>query len=306
MVHLYTIMLAWIYLSAAIATEVVGTVFLRFTDGFTRPAPSILVIVTYVLSLWLTALALKSLEISLAYAVWAGVGTAAIAIIGMATLGESVNALKLASIVLVIGGVVGLNLSGRTSLRWRPRRGRLRGVASRSWRRPFASSGATGRQAVTHRAVAEEAGVPLGSTTYYFDSRDDLLGQALEHVSAQEVERYASLGEQLRTVKSGRRARGPADLPSSSRPPRTASPTSPSTSSGSRPGAVPTSARPPRAGATPSSAPWRAHWRRWAAPIRRPTRAWSSPPSTDSASACWPARTIPRPQRRSCGRSCGA
>jgi small multidrug resistance pump len=105
-------MLAWIYLSAAIATEVIGTVFLRFTDGFTRPVPSILVIVTYAASLWLTALALRQLEISLAYAVWAGVGTAAVAVIGMATLGESVNALKLASIALVIGGVVGLNLSG--------------------------------------------------------------------------------------------------------------------------------------------------------------------------------------------------
>jgi small multidrug resistance pump len=104
-------MLAWIYLSAAIATEVVGTVFLRYTDGFTRPGPSILVVATFVISLWLTALALKSLEVSLAYAVWAGVGTAAIAVIGMAALGESVNALKLASIVLVIGGVVGLNLS---------------------------------------------------------------------------------------------------------------------------------------------------------------------------------------------------
>jgi small multidrug resistance pump len=64
------------------------------------------------LSLWLTALALKGLEISLAYAVWAGVGTAAIAVIGMTAMGETVNALKLASIVLVIGGVVGLNLSG--------------------------------------------------------------------------------------------------------------------------------------------------------------------------------------------------
>jgi TetR/AcrR family transcriptional regulator, regulator of biofilm formation and stress response len=64
--------------------------------------------------------------------------------------------------------------------------------------------GRKGREAVTHRAVAEEAGVPLGSTTYYFDSRDDLLGQALEHVSAQEVERYRRLGEELRTVKSGR------------------------------------------------------------------------------------------------------
>jgi DNA-binding transcriptional regulator YbjK len=64
--------------------------------------------------------------------------------------------------------------------------------------------GRDGREAVTHRAVAEEAGVPLGSTTYYFDSRDDLLGQALEHVSAQEVERYGRLGEELRSVKSGR------------------------------------------------------------------------------------------------------
>jgi DNA-binding transcriptional regulator YbjK len=64
--------------------------------------------------------------------------------------------------------------------------------------------GRKGREAVTHRAVAEEAGVPLGSTTYYFDSRDDLLGQALEHVSAQEVERYRRLGEELRAVKSGR------------------------------------------------------------------------------------------------------
>ena len=64
--------------------------------------------------------------------------------------------------------------------------------------------GRDGREAVTHRAVAEEAGVPLGSTTYYFDSRDDLLGQALEHVAVQEVERYGRLGEELRSVKSGR------------------------------------------------------------------------------------------------------
>jgi DNA-binding transcriptional regulator YbjK len=64
--------------------------------------------------------------------------------------------------------------------------------------------GRSGREAVTHRAVAQEASVPLGSTTYYFDSRDDLLGQALEHVAANEVDRYARLGEDLRKVKSGR------------------------------------------------------------------------------------------------------
>jgi small multidrug resistance pump len=103
---------AWTYLAAAIASEVVGTVFLRYTDGFTRPLLSALVVATYAVSLWLTALALRQLEISLAYAVWAGVGTAAVAVIGIAALGESVNTLKLASIALVIAGVVGLNLSG--------------------------------------------------------------------------------------------------------------------------------------------------------------------------------------------------
>ena len=64
--------------------------------------------------------------------------------------------------------------------------------------------GRSGRGAVTHRAVAEEAGVPLGSTTYYFDSRDDLLGQALEHVAASEAERYDRRAQELREVKTPR------------------------------------------------------------------------------------------------------
>jgi TetR/AcrR family transcriptional regulator, regulator of biofilm formation and stress response len=64
--------------------------------------------------------------------------------------------------------------------------------------------GREGREAVTHRAVAEEAGVPLGSTTYYFDSRDDLLGQALEHVARMEIERHGKLGENLLKAKTPR------------------------------------------------------------------------------------------------------
>ncbi len=90
-------MLAWIYLAAAITTEVIGTVFLRFTDGFTRPLLSALVVVIYGVSLWLTALALRELEVSLAYAVWAGVGTAAVAVIGMAAMGESARSSSPAS-----------------------------------------------------------------------------------------------------------------------------------------------------------------------------------------------------------------
>jgi len=62
--------------------------------------------------------------------------------------------------------------------------------------------GRSGRQAVTHRAVAEEAGVPLGSTTYYFESRDDLLRQALEYVAASEVGRYREREEELRKVQT--------------------------------------------------------------------------------------------------------
>jgi small multidrug resistance pump len=89
-----------------------GTVGLRWTDGFTRPLPSALVIALFVISLWFAALAVRELDVSLVYAVWAGIGTAVVAVIGMTTLGESVNALKLASLALVIGGVVGLNLSG--------------------------------------------------------------------------------------------------------------------------------------------------------------------------------------------------
>jgi TetR/AcrR family transcriptional regulator, regulator of biofilm formation and stress response len=62
--------------------------------------------------------------------------------------------------------------------------------------------GRSGREAVTHRAVAEEAGVPLGSTTYYFDSRDDLLAQALEHVAQRETERFQKLAEELRRAET--------------------------------------------------------------------------------------------------------
>lgn len=105
-------MTAWLYLALAIASEVSGTVALRYADGFTKFGPSAIVIAGYAVSVWLLALALKELEISLAYAVWAGIGTAAIALIGMGMMGESVNALKIASLGLVIAGVVGLNLAG--------------------------------------------------------------------------------------------------------------------------------------------------------------------------------------------------
>lgn len=105
-------MLAWTYLLAAIATEVAATVALKESDGFSRMFPSLIVVVGYGLSFWFLALALKHLELSLVYAVWAGLGTAAIALIGIASFGEPATAMKLGSIALVIAGVIGINFAG--------------------------------------------------------------------------------------------------------------------------------------------------------------------------------------------------
>jgi len=99
-------------LAIAIACEVAATLSLRYSDGFSRPVPSALVVVGYVISFWLLALVLRDLSIGTTYAIWAGAGTAALALIGIVALGEPATAVKLASIGLIIAGVIGLNLSG--------------------------------------------------------------------------------------------------------------------------------------------------------------------------------------------------
>jgi len=101
-----------ILLAIAIATEVAATVSLRYSDGFTKPLPSALTVLGYVLSFYLLALVLRDISVSTTYAIWAGAGTAAVAVIGMAVLGEPATVIKLASIALIIAGVVGLNISG--------------------------------------------------------------------------------------------------------------------------------------------------------------------------------------------------
>jgi small multidrug resistance pump len=99
-------------LSLAIVTEVAGTVALRYSEGFTRLAPSAVVVLGYGISFWLLALVLRELSISTTYAVWSAAGTALIAVVGVFAFGEPATALKLASLALIIIGVVGLNLAG--------------------------------------------------------------------------------------------------------------------------------------------------------------------------------------------------
>lgn len=101
----------WLILIFAIALEVAGTTCMRLSHGFTKPVPSVLLFVFYLASLSVLTLALRKIEISVAYAVWSGLGTALIATIGFVYFRETVTALKVVSIVLIVAGVVGLNLS---------------------------------------------------------------------------------------------------------------------------------------------------------------------------------------------------
>ena len=104
--------MSWVYLFLAIGFEVAGTVCMKLSEGFEKLVPSILLFVFYALSFYAITIAIKHIEISLAYAIWAGLGTAIISIIGIFYFQEAVTTLKMVSLVLVVAGVVGLNISG--------------------------------------------------------------------------------------------------------------------------------------------------------------------------------------------------
>ncbi len=99
-------------LLAAIATEVAATAALPRTQGFKDPMWSVAVIVGYAASIWLLALVVRQMPVSTAYAIWSGLGTAAVAVIGALWLGESLNPLKVAALAMIITGVVVLNVQG--------------------------------------------------------------------------------------------------------------------------------------------------------------------------------------------------
>jgi small multidrug resistance pump len=101
----------WLFLGCAIVLEVAGTSAMKLSDGFTRWLPSALIFVFYAMAFIALTFALKKIEVSVAYAIWSGVGTALIALIGIVWFGESVGTLKLISLALIIMGVVGLNMS---------------------------------------------------------------------------------------------------------------------------------------------------------------------------------------------------
>ncbi len=99
-------------LMVAIATEVFATAALPYAQGFTEPRWTAVVVAGYAVSIWLLTLVVRVIPVSITYAIWAGLGTAAIAVVGVLFLDEPLSAVKVTAIALIIGGVVMLNLHG--------------------------------------------------------------------------------------------------------------------------------------------------------------------------------------------------
>ena len=105
--------MSWFYLSMAILFGLAGITSLKLSNGLMNMAATGWMIVFYTLSLGALARALRYIDVSVAYAIWSGVGTAAVAIIGVIWFRETITTLEIISIVAIIAGVVGLKLSDR-------------------------------------------------------------------------------------------------------------------------------------------------------------------------------------------------
>jgi small multidrug resistance pump len=102
----------WFFLAGAILLETAGTASMKLSAGFTRLVPSLLIFAFYSMSFTALTFALKGIDVSLAYAIWSGIGTVLITFIGIMYFHEPLTSLKIISVALIIAGVVGLNLSG--------------------------------------------------------------------------------------------------------------------------------------------------------------------------------------------------
>jgi small multidrug resistance pump len=102
--------MSYLFLALGILFEVLGTICMKFADGFSRLVPSIFVFIFYSLSLVALVFVLKKLPVSVAYAIWAGLGTALIAVIGIFWFKEPFTVIKCVSILFIVLGIIGLEL----------------------------------------------------------------------------------------------------------------------------------------------------------------------------------------------------
>lgn len=102
--------MAWVLLVLAGLFEVGWAIGLKYTDGFTRPWPTVATALAMIISLGLLGIAMKSLPVGTSYAIWVGVGAVGTAVLGIVLLGESANVGRLISLGLIVAGIVGLKL----------------------------------------------------------------------------------------------------------------------------------------------------------------------------------------------------
>ncbi len=102
--------MAWAYLTVAGLFEIGWAVGLKYSDGFSKPVPSVLTVVAMGFSIWLLALAMKTIPVGTAYAVWTGIGAIGVAVLGMVLFGESREILRILCLFLIIAGIVGLKV----------------------------------------------------------------------------------------------------------------------------------------------------------------------------------------------------
>ncbi|MCU6339206.1 quaternary ammonium compound efflux SMR transporter SugE [Enterobacter quasiroggenkampii] len=103
--------MSWIILFIAGLLEVVWAIGLKYTHGFTRLTPSVITVTAMIVSIVLLSWAMRSLPVGTAYAVWTGIGAVGAAITGILLLGESASLARIASLALIVTGIVGLKLS---------------------------------------------------------------------------------------------------------------------------------------------------------------------------------------------------
>lgn len=102
--------MAWAYLTVAGLFEIGWAIGLKYSDGFSKPVPSLLTVVAMAFSIWLLSIAMRTIPVGTAYAVWTGIGAVGVAILGMVLFAESREVLRVICLFLIIAGIIGLKL----------------------------------------------------------------------------------------------------------------------------------------------------------------------------------------------------
>lgn len=105
---------SWLFLAIAIVNEVIATSALKLSDGFTRPVPTIIVVVGYILAFYFLSLTLRCIPVGVAYAVWSGLGMVLVSVISLVLYGQKLDFAAILGMEFIIAGVIIMNLSSKS------------------------------------------------------------------------------------------------------------------------------------------------------------------------------------------------